>query len=124
MENQMETTYRILLDGLVAINDAYGTFNDRPMHGIMIRTYGPDKDEWYFQRISEGYLHLTDQVHGKFENGIGVFYGTETNQGREFRMRFRWKMIDVEHAFWEQVYQDAETGDWQINWTLDLRKKA
>ena len=48
LENHMETTYRVLLDGLVVVNDTYGTFNDRPMHGIMIRAYDPDKDEWQF----------------------------------------------------------------------------
>ena len=122
-ENHMETTYRILLGGLVAINDTYGTFNNRPMHGFMFRAYDPDKDEWQFHWMSKGYPHLTEQVRGRFENGVGVFYGTETNEGREFPMRFRWKMISDDHAFWEQSYQNPETGEWQINWTLDLRKK-
>jgi len=123
LENHMETTYRILLDGLIAINDTYGTFNDRPMHGIMMRAYDPDKDEWQFHWMSKGYPHLTEQVRGRFENGVGVFYGVETNQGREFRMRFRWKMIADDHAFWEQAYEDPETGAWQVNWTLGLRRK-
>lgn len=123
LENHMETEYRILLDGLVAINDTYGTFNGRDMHGIMIRTYDPDKDEWLFQWMSQGYPHLTEQVRGRFNNGIGTFYGTEINEGRTFNMRFRWKMIDEDHAFWEQAYQDPDTKEWEVNWTLDLRKK-
>lgn len=123
LENHMETEYRILLDGLVAINDTYGSFNNRPMHGIMIRAYDPDKDEWQFHWMSKGYPHLTEQVRGRFENGVGVFYGEEVNEGRTFKMRFRWKMISENHAFWEQSYQDPETGEWEINWTLDLRRK-
>ena len=124
LENHMETTYRVLLGGLVVINDTYGTFNDRPMHGIMIRTYDPDKDEWRFQWMSEGYPHLIEQVRGRFKNGVGAFYGTETYQGRDFKMRFRWKMISADHAFWDQSYQDPESGEWEINWTLDLRRKS
>ncbi|WP_348631959.1 DUF1579 family protein [Pontixanthobacter sp. CEM42] len=122
LRNRMETEYRILLEGLVAVNDTYGTFNGRPMHGIMIRTYDPDKDEWYFQWMSKGYPHLTDQVRGSFENGIGVFYGTETHAGKSFKMRFRWKLISANHAFWEQAYQNPETGVWEPNWTLDLTR--
>ena len=76
-----------------------------------------------FHWMSKGYPHLTEQVRGRFQNGVGVFYGKETNAGRDFRMRFRWKMITEEHAFWEQAYEDPETGEWQVNWTLDLRRK-
>jgi len=123
LENHMETNFRILLGGLVAINETYGTFNGRDMHGTMIRTYDPDIDEWRFQWMSIGYPHLTEQVRGRFENGVGVFYGTETNDGRVFKMRFRWKMIDKNHAFWEQAYQDVDSGAWEVNWTLDLRRK-
>ncbi|MEO9469743.1 DUF1579 family protein [Parasphingorhabdus sp.] len=124
VRNRMETRYRILLGGLVAINDTVGTFNKKPMHGIMIRTYDPDKNEWLFQWLSKGYPHLTEQVRGRFENGIGLFYGTEIHQGQKFNMRFRWKMISRNHAFWEQAYQNPETHVWEPNWTLDLTRPA
>lgn len=124
LENQMETEYRILLGGLVAINDTYGKFNGNPMHGIMVRTYDPDKDQWLFQWMSKGYPHLTEQVRGRFENGIGIFYGTEIHKDQKFNMRFRWKMISENHAFWEQAYQNPETGVWEANWTLDLTRRS
>jgi len=122
-ENHMETEYRILLGGLVVINDTYGKFNGQEMHGIMIRSYDPDQDEWRFQWMSRGYPHLTEQVRGRFRDGIGTFYGQEKNAGRDFRMRFRWKMIAEDHAFWEQAYQDPDTGEWEVNWTLELTRK-
>ncbi len=124
VENRMETTYRVLLDGLVVVNDTYGTFNGGDMHGIMIRTYDPDLDEWRFQWMSAGYPHLTEQVRGSFADGVGVFYGSEMNGGRMFRMRFRWKLISEDHAFWEQSYLNPETREWEPNWTLDLRRKG
>lgn len=122
--NRMETRFRILLGGLVAINDTYGTFNNRPMHGMMIRTYDPDLDEWRFQWMSEGYPHLTEQVRGRFQDGIGTFFGTETNAGRLFDMRFRWKKISADHFLWEQAYRNQETGEWEVNWTLDFKKRS
>lgn len=124
LENHMQTEYRILLGGIVAINDTYGTFNGRDMHGIMIRTYDPDKDEWRFQWMSRGSPHLTEQVRGRFKDGVGIFHGTETNEGRTFKMRFRWKMIAKDHAFWEQAYQNPDSEEWEVNWTLDLRRKT
>lgn len=124
LENRMETEYRVLLGGLVAINDTYGTFNGRDMHGIMIRTYEPELDEWLFQWMSRDYPHLTEQVRGRFDNGVGTFYGAEMNAERVFKMRFRWKMIAPDHAYWDQSYQDPETLAWEVNWTLDLRRKG
>lgn len=121
--NRMETHYRILLDGLVAINDTYGAFNGRDMHGIMMRAYDPDKDEWLFQWMSKGYPHLTEQVRGHFENGFGLFYGREQYRGQEFNMRFRWRMTDRNHAYWDQAYQDPESLEWRINWKLALTRE-
>jgi len=123
LENHMETEYRVLLDGLVVINDTYGTFNAHPMHGIMVRAYDPDKDEWQFHWMSKAYPHLTEQVRGRFEGGVGIFYGTEASGGITYNMRFRWKMITDDHAFWEQSYQNPKTQLWETNWTLDLRRK-
>lgn len=123
LRNTMETEYRILLGGLVAINDTYGTFNDNPMHGIMIRAYDPDLDEWQFHWMSKGYPHLTEQVRGRFENGIGVFHGKEGYRGKTYDMRFRWKLLSSDHAFWEQSYRNPDTGEWEANWTLELRRK-
>lgn len=120
--NHMQTEYRILLGGLVAINDTYGTFNGGDMHGIMIRTYDPEKDEWLFQWMSKGYPHLTEQVRGRFKDGMGVFYGSESHKGTVYPMRFRWKMINENHAYWDQAYQDLVTKEWQINWTLKLTR--
>lgn len=121
--NQMETHYRILLGGLVAINETYGTFNGRDMHGIMIRTYDPAKDEWLFQWMSKGYPHLTEQVRGRFEKGVGLFYGSETYRGREFKMRFRWRMANENNAYWDQSYHDPVSLDWKVNWKLILTKQ-
>ncbi|GJL94742.1 MAG: hypothetical protein DHS20C05_11470 [Hyphococcus sp.] len=121
--NVMETHYRVLLDGLVVINDTYGAFNNNPMHGIMMRAYDPDLDQWQFHWMSKDYPHLTEQVRGNFKNGVGIFHGTEESNGKLYDMRFRWKMIDDKHAFWEQSYKNPSTQEWEINWTLDLRRK-
>lgn len=61
----------------------------RSMHSIMIRTYDPDIDEWRFQWMNEGYPHLIEQIRGRFENGVGMFYGSETSADKLFKLRFR-----------------------------------
>jgi len=49
LQNDLETEYQILLGGIVALNQTYGTFNGDPMHGFMVRTYDPDINEWTMQ---------------------------------------------------------------------------
>jgi len=122
LENTMETRFTVFLNGLVVVNNTYGTFNGNPMNGLMIRAYDPDKDEWEFRWMSEGYPHLTEQVRGRFADGVGQFYGTETYRGTEYRLRFRWTMVAEDRAYWDQSYQDPETGRWQVNWILEYQR--
>jgi len=124
LQNDLETEYQILLGGLVALNQTYGAFNGRPMHGFMMRTYDPDIDQWTMQWMSRGYPHLTEQVRGRFRDGFGEFLGTEVNQGRTFAMRFRWYRLGDDHAYWEQSYQDPDSGEWEVNWMMELRRAA
>lgn len=122
LQNNLETEYQILLGGLVALNQTYGTFNGGPMHGFMVRTYDPDIDEWTMQWMARGHPHLTEQVRGRFHDGVGEFLGSEVNEGRTFAMRFRWFRLAEDRAYWEQSYQDPETGEWEVNWTMDLNR--
>ena len=122
LENTMETEYTILLGGLIALNNTYGTFNNNPMDAVMYRAYDPDKDEWVMHWMSRAYPHLTEQVRGNFKDGVGIFYGTEVNRGRTFKMRFRWVRLAEDHALWDQAYQNPETGEWQTNWVLELTR--
>ncbi len=122
LENTMETEFTVFLGGLVVINNTYGTFNGNDMDGLMIRAYDPSKDEWEFRWMSRAYPHLTEQVRGRFDQGIGLFYGTEQYDGHTFEMRFRWKQLSEDRAYWDQSYQDPETGAWQVNWILEYRR--
>lgn len=118
--NTMETRFQVLLGGLVVINNTWGTFNDVSMDAIMIRTHDPDLNEWRFQWMSSVYPHLTEQVRGRFENGVGAFHGTEAYGDERFPMRFRWKRLSDDHYFWEQAYQIGD--GWRPNWTLEFRR--
>jgi len=122
VQNDLEGDFTVRLGGYVVMNTNTGTFNGNTMEGFMIRTYDPDTDEWTMRWMSRGYPHLTEQVRGRFADGFGEFFGVEENDGRSFTMRFRWYQLSDGRAYWEQAYQDPDTEEWEINWTMDMHR--
>lgn len=121
-----ETNYEawVMLDGAASIDRVFGEVDGKPFEGISVRTYDRDNDTWTIYWMDIWNSNLREQVKGRFESGIGTFYGTETYEGVTYRMRFLWKDITETSARWEQAYQHPETGDWETNWIMDFYKSS
>ena len=119
-----ETNYEawVMLDGAASIDRVFGEIDGKPFEGISVRTYDKDSDTWTIYWMDVWNSTLREQVKGRFESGIGTFYGTETYRGVTYPMRFLWKDITDTSARWEQAYQHPETGDWETNWIMDFHK--
>ena len=119
-----ETEYEawVMLDGAASIDKVFGEVDGKSFEGVSVRTYDKDSDTWTIYWMDVWNSKLREQVKGRFESGIGTFYGTETHQGVTYRMRFLWKDITDTSARWEQAYQHPETGDWETNWVMDFLK--
>src|SRR5262249_61898110 len=59
-------------------------------------------------------------VRGRFENGIGTFYGDTTVNGAPARMRFIWSRITATSARWEQAYSTDKGAKWETNWIMEF----
>ncbi len=60
---------------------------------------------------------------GEVKNGIGVFYGKEHYQGKEYKLRFTWKKHSENTALWEQAYFDEKANEWETNWTMEFSRE-
>ena len=109
-----------MLDGAASIDRVFGEVDGKPFEGVSVRTYDEESDTWKIYWMDIWNSNLQEQVRGRFESGIGTFYGTEMFRGVSYRMRFLWKDITDTSASWEQAYQDPETGDWETNWIMDF----
>ena len=108
------------LDGAGSVDRVYGELDGKPFEGMSVRTHDREKNEWTICWADSWNTTLREQVRGRFESGVGVFYGTETYRGVTYRMRFLWKEITATTARWEQAYQDPDSGEWETNWTMDF----
>ncbi len=119
-----ETDYEgwSLLGGAASVDRVSGEMEGEPFEGVSVRTLAPDTGEWTIHWMDTWNTTLREQVRGRFEGGVGTFYGRETYRDVDYRMRFLWKDITKTSARWEQAYQHPETGDWETNWIMEFTK--
>lgn len=108
-----------------------GNFDDfvpidwRPGYvGMSLRVFNPTTDLWsiYWLDNQTGGLdvvgHLLPPVVGRFTDGIGVFQGDDTFEGRPIRVRFVWSEITATGARWEQAFSPDGGVTWETNWVM------
>jgi hypothetical protein len=61
-------------------------------------------------------------VRGGFKDGIGVFVGDDTLNGRPIKMRFRWTGITKTSAHWDQAFSPDGGVTWETNWHMDFTR--
>ncbi|WP_269716149.1 hypothetical protein [Caulobacter sp. NIBR2454] len=57
-------------------------------------------------------------MHGRFEDGIGVFEGEDVDEGRPIRARYTWSDIAADSARWSQAYSLDGGETWETNWVM------
>ena len=67
---------------------------------------------------------LDPPVKGRFENGVGRFYGDYTQDGKPMRVRFVWSHITPTSARWEQASSSDGGKTWTPNWVMQFRRAA
>ncbi len=113
-----------LMHGAGSVDRVFGEVNGEDFEGVSVRTYNEEADEWTIYWMDTGNTTLREQVRGRFDGGVGTFYGSEVYRGTTYRMRFLWKDIGKSSARWEQAYQDPQSGGWETNWIMEFKKRA
>ena len=91
--------------------------------GMSLRTWDPMKRVWTIHWLdSRCPGQLFPPVKGRFENGIGVFYGDHQLKGRAIRVRYLWSRITPDSARWEQAFSLDEGNSWETNWYMDFTR--
>lgn len=115
---EMET--KPILNGLGLMDEMKSSHFGDEFIGLSIRMLNPKTNEWkiYWADTENPELLLKEQVVGKFENGIGEFFGEEMYQGKKMKLRFVWKKESKNTAQWEQAYYDELNKQWETNWIM------
>jgi hypothetical protein len=112
-----------LLGGMANVDSYTAVREGRTIHGTTLRLFDPHTDRWS--------LHWADTVRpgsllppmvGRFEGGLGEFFGDEEVDGRRVLCRFRW--TGGKAPRWEQAFSDDEGKTWEVNWVMTLTESS
>jgi hypothetical protein len=90
--------------------------------GLTLRLYNRHSKEWSLYWATDRDGVLQPPVVGRFENGVGEFYGDDVDGGRPIRVRYVWSKITPSSAEWEQAFSLDQGKTWEVNWIMEMTR--
>ena len=112
------TECRTLMGGLCNVDE-----NDMPtrgFQGLTFRTFNIERREWSIYWVNSTAGVLQEPVFGRFEDGVGRFYGVDIDNGRPVQVIYVWKDITPTSAHWAQAFSYDAGRSWEVNWTMQF----
>lgn len=89
-----------------------------------LRLFCPATALWSIWWIDARNPGLEPPVHGRFEDGIGTFFGDDVWDARPVQVRFVWSAITGRSARWEQAFSVDRGATWEVNWIMNFERAA
>jgi hypothetical protein len=93
-----------------------------PYHASTMRRLDPASDRWSIWWFDSRDAGLGPPVQGRFEGGVGTFFGDDLLDGRPIVMRFIWSGITADAAQWEQAFSPDRGTTWETNWVMRFER--
>jgi hypothetical protein len=103
------------------VTDAFG---EHRFIGMTIRLFDPRAREWSIYWVDNRSVQLQPPVRGRFEHGIGTFYGRDNHAGTPVLARFIWTPMADDRARWEQAFSVDEGARWETNWIMEFERRT
>ena len=96
---------------------------ERGFTRLSLRLLDPERGEWtiYWANSRDG--RLQPPVTGRFRDGVGLFYGDDTHEGRAVRVRYTWSAITPVSARWDQAFSSDQGQTWEVNWIMEFTRR-
>lgn len=107
---------RPVLQGLGNVDRC--TFDGYDHEGMTLRLFDVDKQVWTIHWADSRTGRLDPPLAGRFENGVGLFYGDDMHEGRPVRVRFIWQSAPAPR--WEQAFSVDDGATWETNWVMEF----
>lgn len=89
--------------------------------GITLRLFNPRDGSWSLHWADSRSNYLFPPVIGHFEDGKGVFYGDDKDDGVPVRVRFLWTP-SAEAPLWAQAFSKDGGETWETNWVMEFTR--
>jgi hypothetical protein len=107
---------RPILGGLGNAETYRSTRHGRLIEGFSLRLFNSATGLWSIYWVDNIRGELFPPVVGKFEAGVGEFFGDDEHEGTDVLVRFRWSEITANSARWEQAFSTDGGQTWEVNW--------
>lgn len=91
-------------------------------HGAALRLYDPADRIWSIYWMDSRHPGLDTPVVGRFDAGVGCFYGDERFDGGIVRLRLLWTPVSATECRWEQAYSADAGAGWETNWIMEFTR--
>jgi hypothetical protein len=117
-------SHRELLGGNANVEEHTINASNGGYRALALRSCDPKTGQWSIWWLDGRTPHgdLDPPVRGRFENGVGTFFGSTTIDGKPQRVRFVWSQITDTSARWEQAYSPDSGRTWETNWIMEFRR--
>jgi hypothetical protein len=115
---------RRMMDGRANVDDTVFHTPQGVYRGVAPRAYDPQTGQWLIWWIDgrNPSGNVDPPVKGRFANGVGTFYSSDTLRGKPIKVRFTWSHITPTSARWEQAFSPDDGKTWETNWTQRLER--
>ncbi len=113
---------RPILGGIGNVDSFSARRDGRDFEGGSYRLYNAAADEWSIYWADNVTATLQPPVTGRFQNGVGEFFGRDAHEGKPVLVRFRWTEITSDSARWEQAFSADDGTTWEINWIMTFSR--
>jgi hypothetical protein len=94
----------------------------RGFTGMTLRLYNPDTKLWSIYWSDTKSYRLFPPTIGRFDNGVGEFFGDDVEGGKPVRVRFNW--TGGASPRWEQSFSTDGGKSWEKNWVMRFERAA
>jgi len=108
-----------LLDGAGNADDHWIGKPEGHYGAATIRRLEPD-GSWSIWWIDSRLSGLDAPMRGRFENGVGTFFGKAEHEGKPVDVRFIWSRLTEKSPRWEQAFSADGQVTWETNWIMDF----
>ena len=113
-----------VVGGLGNIDDNYLELPAGTYRAATLRLFDPGTRLWSIWWIDSRTMRLEPPVHGRFEKGVGTFFGDDSHDGLPIHVRFLWTEIGPDSAKWEQAFSPDGGTQWETNWIMRFQRAA
>lgn len=116
---------RSVLGGIGNVEEFRAIFPDGdPLVGMTVRIFDPSTRLWSLYWADSRTGQLFPPVVGRFQDGVGEFFGDDMQDGTPVKVIFRWSNMSPTTALWEQAMSADNGATWEWNWEMIFTRPA